>query len=109
MAVCARLLRQNVVKYNRTLSTFNALASQVKLTSERYPNLARGNFAVLEDSDLKQFESILDAGKLSSFMYIFMQQLILSFDDIVWQNCLISWANVQALKVINMQFQMRVN
>eukprot|EP00091_Calanus_sinicus_P016835 TRINITY_DN36429_c0_g1_i1.p1 TRINITY_DN36429_c0_g1~~TRINITY_DN36429_c0_g1_i1.p1 ORF type:complete len:160 (+),score=6.08 TRINITY_DN36429_c0_g1_i1:11-490(+) len=64
MAVCAKLLRQNVVKYNRTLSTFSALGSQVKLTSERYPNLARGNFATLDDSDLKQFENILDAGRV---------------------------------------------
>jgi len=64
MAACTRLLRLNVVKYNRTLSTFSALASQVKLTSERYPNLARGNFAVLDDSDLEQFENILDSGRV---------------------------------------------
>jgi len=30
------------------------------LTSERYPNLARGNFTVLHDDDVKEFQSLLD-------------------------------------------------
>ena len=65
MAVCAKLLTKNLVKFNRTLTTFSVLRSQTKLTSERHPNLSRGNFAVLDDADLKYFENILDSGKIS--------------------------------------------
>ena len=83
MAVCAKLLRQNIVKYNRTLSTFSALGSQVKLTSERYPNLARGNFATLDDSDLKQFENILDAGKISMYYRVLCKNVMMPFDNLV--------------------------
>jgi len=64
MAVCANLLKQALVKCNKNLSTFSFLASQTKLTSERYPNLVRGDFATLEDSDLKSFENILDPGRV---------------------------------------------
>jgi len=64
MAVCAKLLTKNLVKFNRTFTTFSVLRSQTKLTSERYPNLARGNFAVLDDADLKHFEGILDSGRV---------------------------------------------
>jgi len=64
MAVCAKLLTKNLVKLNRTFTTFSVLRSQTKLTSERYPNLTRGNFAVLDDADLKHFENILDSGRV---------------------------------------------
>ena len=46
----------------RTFSTAQGLASQVKLTSERYPNLKRGNFASLNSEDIKTFQAILDPG-----------------------------------------------
>jgi len=64
MSVGAKLLARTLVKHYRPLSTTSALCSQVKLTSERYPNLARGNYATLDESDLKQFENILDAGRV---------------------------------------------
>ena len=80
MAVCAKLLTKNLVKFNRTFTTFSVLRSQTKLTSERYPNLARGNFAVLDDADLKHFEGILDSGKIS---ILICKSIILSFENLV--------------------------
>ena len=35
----------------------------MQLTSERYPNLKRGEFASLTSDDVKTFESILDPGE----------------------------------------------
>ena len=46
----------------RTVTTSLGLASQVKLTSERYPNLKRGNFASLNSEDIKAFQAILEPG-----------------------------------------------
>ena len=46
----------------RTFSTSLGLASQVRLTSERYPNLKRGNFASLNSEDIKAFQAILEPG-----------------------------------------------
>lgn len=46
----------------RTFTTSLGLASQVKLTSERYPNLKRGNFASLNNEDIKAFQAILEPG-----------------------------------------------
>ena len=51
----------------RTLSSSRALldlAGEVKLTSERYPRLARGQFASLEEADLQRFRDILGPGDL---------------------------------------------
>ena len=39
-------------------------SSNVALTASRYPNLKRGKFAVLEDSDVKVFESILGSNRV---------------------------------------------
>ena len=39
--------------------------SNVKLTSERYPNLKRGQFATLNDDDITAFKTILDEGKFA--------------------------------------------
>ena len=46
----------------RTFSKALGLSSQVKLTSERYPNLKRGNFASLNSEDIQAFQAILDPG-----------------------------------------------
>ena len=46
----------------RTFSTALGLSSQVKLTSERYPNQKRGNFASLDSEDIQTFQAILDPG-----------------------------------------------
>ena len=49
----------------RTLSSSKALfdlTGEVKLTSERYPRLARGQFASLEEADLQMFRNILGPG-----------------------------------------------
>ena len=46
----------------RTFTTALGLSSQVKLTSERYPNLKRGNFASLNSEDIQAFQAILDPG-----------------------------------------------
>jgi len=51
----------------RTLSSSKALldlAGEVKLTSERYPRLARGQFASLEEADLQRFRDILGPGRV---------------------------------------------
>ena len=56
---------------SRTLSTNKVLleqAGEVKLTSERYPRLARGNFASLEEADLQRFKDILGPGDLFLFL-----------------------------------------
>ena len=87
MAVCRKLLLQSLVKYNRTLTTFSALRTQTQLTSERYPNLTRGNFAVLDDSDLKHFENILEPGKI-----------IIECAKLILHNYTISWTNTQCFK-----------
>ena len=50
------------ILHRRTFSTALGLASQVKLTSERYPNLKRGNFASLTSEDITAFQAILDPG-----------------------------------------------
>ena len=50
----------------RTLSSSRVLFDQpgeVKLTSERYPKLARGQFASLEEVDLQRFRDILGPGR----------------------------------------------
>ena len=55
---------------SRTLSSSSTLldqAGEVKLTSERYPRLARGQFASLEEADLQRFRDILGPGDLSLF------------------------------------------
>ena len=55
---------------SRTLSSSKVLldqAGEVKLTSERYPRLARGNFASLEEADLQRFRDILGPGGISLF------------------------------------------
>jgi len=58
------LLRLSSLK--RTFSTCSALESRgpVQLTSERYPNLKRGDFASLTSDDVKTFQSILDPGRV---------------------------------------------
>ena len=63
MAVRARVLvvARDILQ-RRTFSTALGLASQVKLTSERYPNLKRGNFSSLNSEDIKAFQAILDPG-----------------------------------------------
>jgi len=49
----------------RTFSTCGAgSCSSVKLTSERYPNLKRGNFSSLSDEDISTFQNILDPGRV---------------------------------------------
>jgi len=60
------LLRANQVKkcIKNGFKTNSVVQSQVMLTSERYPKLSRGNFALLEEDDLKEFESILDEGRV---------------------------------------------
>ena len=50
----------------RRLSSSRVLCDQpgeVKLTSERYPKLARGQFASLEEADLQRFRDILGPGR----------------------------------------------
>ena len=50
----------------RTLSSSRVLFDQsgeVKLTSERYPKLARGQFASLEEVDSQRFRDILGPGR----------------------------------------------
>lgn len=61
------LLKRQVTppSYSRLLSTCSVLSSKVQLTSERYPNLKRGNYASLTDEDIKSFQTILDPGILS--------------------------------------------
>ena len=50
----------------RVFSTFSSLGARapVQLTSERYPNLKRGDFAALTSDDIKIFQSILDPGRV---------------------------------------------
>ena len=57
------LLRLSSLK--RAFSTCSALEARgpVQLTSERYPNLKRGDFASLTSDDIKTFQSILDPGE----------------------------------------------
>ena len=70
MAVnCARVLVREFLQ-RRTFTSAAALASQVKLTSERYPNLKRGNFATLNEEDLEVFRGILDPGMRSNLQHI---------------------------------------
>ena len=62
MAVNSGRLLVKEFLQRRTFSSAAALSSQVKLTSERYPNLKRGNFASLNDEDIKAFQAILEPG-----------------------------------------------
>ena len=57
------LLRLSSLK--RAFSTCSALEARgpVQLTSERYPNLKRGDLASLTSEDIKTFQSILDPGE----------------------------------------------
>ena len=54
----------------RTFSSAAALSSQVKLTSERYPNLKRGNFSVVSEDDIRAFKEILDPGMWTDLPHI---------------------------------------
>lgn len=64
MSVCAKYYRV-ARQADRVWGVIQrSLTSEVKLTSERYPNLARGNFAVLEESDLQTFRDILGPGRV---------------------------------------------
>lgn len=46
------------LSYSRLFST-SRVKCNVELTSKRYPNLKRGQYATLNDADLKLFESIM--------------------------------------------------
>ena len=66
----AKMCLVNTAIPSRTLSSSKVLldqAGEVKLTSERYPRLARGNFASLEEADLQRFRDILGPGNISLF------------------------------------------
>jgi len=65
VAVSGRVLvMARDILQRRTFSTALGLSSQVKLTSERYPNLKRGNFASLNSEDIQAFQAILDPGRV---------------------------------------------
>ena len=47
---------------SRALSSSVQQCSGVQLTSERYPNLKRGDYGVLNNDDVAAFQKILDPG-----------------------------------------------
>ena len=75
----AKMCLMNRVILSRTLSSSKTLldqAGEVKLTSERYPRLARGQFASLEEADLQRFRDILGPGDLFMISHLKKARLI---------------------------------
>ena len=75
-----RIFRQIRVGYNFCQNHYySSEINSVPLTTDRYPNVKRGDFAILQESDVKFFESIIGpfmCSKLSRFSDIkkFMNQ-----------------------------------
>ena len=89
----AKICLLNTTVANRTISTSNALFDQqgeVKLTSERYPRLARGQFASLEEADLQRFRDILGPGDIccssSQKQNRFIGRVLTSSDEVSGYN-----------------------
>ena len=66
-----RIFRQIRVGYNFCQNHYySSEINSVPLTTDRYPNVKRGDFAILQESDVKFFESIIGpsmCSKLSRF------------------------------------------
>ena len=60
-----RIFRQIRVGYNFCQNHYySSEINSVPLTTDRYPNVKRGDFAILQESDVKFFESIIGANRI---------------------------------------------
>ena len=60
-----RIFRQIRVGYNFCQNQYySSEINSVPLTTDRYPNVKRGDFAILQESDVKFFESIIGANRI---------------------------------------------
>ena len=69
MTVACRQIQKIIGNHTFTIRNFSLTSgalSSVKLTSERYPNLKRGQFNTLNDNDITAFKNILDEGILQN-------------------------------------------
>ena len=58
-----QIFRQIRVTY-QCQKYYSSEVNSVPLTAERYPSVKRGNFAILEENDVKFFESILGSNRV---------------------------------------------
>ena len=60
-----RIFRQIRVGYNFCQNHYySSEINSVPLTTDRYPNVKRGDFAILQESDVNFFESIIGANRI---------------------------------------------
>ena len=60
----SRIFRQIRVVYASSQNSYASEVNSVPFTADRYPNVKRGNYAILEENDVKFFEAILGKNRV---------------------------------------------